>query len=144
MNGTDLPARHEVISTYTSLFTGLANLIDHNTFIDIVEQLRKGRFMVATMDVWDELLELAKSQHNPGLSYIAAAHAGESFDYEAYAACVGGLDAVKLGGFLWSWERARVTLGGQLKLNQIFRLMKGAELDRMVAKIYQLIEEKAA
>jgi len=144
MNGTDLPARHEVISTYTGLFTGLANMIDRSTFIDIVEQLRRGRFMVATMDVWDELLKLAESQRTPGLRYITAAHAGEPFNYEAYAACVYAPDAVKLGGFLWSWERARMTFGGQLKLNQVFRLMKGAELDRMVANIYQLIEEKAA
>ena len=38
MNG----AHNEVVSTYTKLLVGLANLIDRDRSVDIVEQLRKG------------------------------------------------------------------------------------------------------
>ena len=96
-----------------------------------------------TQAIWDEAMKLAAAQNNPGIRYIAASQAGATFDYKAYAESVHALDAVKLGGFLWSWEHAQNKFGGLLKLNQAFRDLKGPELDRMAEDIYRLIEQAA-
>jgi len=143
MNDTHLAQQKEIVSTYTNLFTGLANLIDRSRFIDIVEQLRSGRFIVVTQAIWDEAMELATEHNNPGTRYIAASQGGASFNYEAYVKHVHAPDAVKLGGFLMSWEHAEKKLGGPIRINEAFRTLRGADLDKMVDDIYRLVDRAA-
>jgi len=143
MNDTHLASQKEIVSAYTNLFTGLANLIDRSRFIDIVEQLRSGRFIVVTQAIWDEAMELAMEHNNPGTRYIAASQVGAPFDYEAYAERVHAPDAVKLGGFLMSWEHAEKKFGGSIRINEAFRALRGADLDKMVDDIYRLVDRAA-
>ena len=144
MNDKNLALQKEVVSTYANLFTGLANLIDRSRFIDIVEQLRSGRFIVVTQAIWDEAMELATEHDNPGTRYIAASQVGAPFDYEAYAERVHHVpDAVKLGGFLMSWEHAEKKFGGSIRINEAFRALRDADLDKMVDDIYRLVDRAA-
>lgn len=144
MSDMNLAARdEEAVETYSDLFSTLGSLIDREAFIGIMEMVRRGVFMSVTMDMWDEVLKLAERQQNPGLSYIRAAHAGGSFDGEAYAECVHAPEAIRLGQFLARWEEAVVTLGGQRLLNCVFRDLRGAELNRMVEHVYRSVEKTA-
>ena len=143
MNDTHLASHAEIVSTYTSLFTALANLIDRSRFIDAVEQLRSGRYIAVTQAIWDEAMRIATDHDNPGVHYIAASQVGAPFNYEAYAESVHALDAVKLGGFLMSWERAEKKFGGPIRINEAFRALRGGDLDRMVDDIYRLVDQAA-
>jgi len=143
MSDTHLALQEEFSSKYPALFAGLANMIDRNTFIDIVEQLRTGRFIVVTQAVWDEAVKLAHEQNNPGLRYIESSRVGAPFDYESYVEEVHALDAVKLGGFLVSWDRAELKLGGSVRINEALRALSGMDLNRMVDDIYRLVDRAA-